>query len=165
MIKLTWVDVGLATEPGRYDSRNGLIEVTSNDLWVWQKYPNAAFVVMQSSPFSGVTISRLGTFELREDWNVPRNERGIEPYETDDEDINGSREPQMRSIAPPIPDGSDLVPLARHPVSEVPADKAAEETAIETVEETKNDIRDPVEQVSDLRKRIDAWITGSDQTS
>ena len=76
MIKLTWVDVGMATEPGQYQSRYGLVEVTADDLWVWQKYPNAAFVVMQPSPFSDETVSRLGTFELRENWNVPGHEKG-----------------------------------------------------------------------------------------
>jgi hypothetical protein len=75
MKKLTWVEVGLATEPGQYESRFGLVEVTADDLWVWTKYPNAAFVVMQPSPFSGEVISRLGTFELRQDWDVPRNEK------------------------------------------------------------------------------------------
>ena len=65
----------MATEPGQYDSRYGLVEVTAGDLWIWTKYPNAAFVVMQPSPFSEETVSRLGTFELREDWNVPRNEK------------------------------------------------------------------------------------------
>jgi hypothetical protein len=75
MKKLTWVEVGLATEPGQYESRFGLVEVTADDLWVWTKYPNAAFVVMQPSPSSGEVISRLGTFELRQDWDVPRNEK------------------------------------------------------------------------------------------
>jgi hypothetical protein len=75
MRKLTWAEVGMPTEPGQYDSRYGLIEVTVDDLWVWTKYPNAAFVVMQPSPFAEETVSRLGTFELREDWDVPPNER------------------------------------------------------------------------------------------
>jgi hypothetical protein len=76
MIMLTWAEVGLVTEPGRYDSRHGIVEVTADDLWVWTKFPNAAFVLMQPSPYSEETVSRLGTFELREDWNVPQNERG-----------------------------------------------------------------------------------------
>jgi hypothetical protein len=67
MKKLTWAEVGMANEPGRYETRYGLIEVTADDLWVWSKYPNAAFVVMQPSPFSEETVSRLGTFELGED--------------------------------------------------------------------------------------------------
>jgi hypothetical protein len=75
MNKLTWAEVGLATEPGRYNSRYGLVEVTADDLWVWTKYPNAAFVVMHPSPFSEETFCRLGTFELREDWDLPRDER------------------------------------------------------------------------------------------
>ena len=65
MKKLTWAEVGMANEPGSYHSRYGLIEITADDLWVWSKYPNAAFVVLQPSPFTEETISRLGTFELR----------------------------------------------------------------------------------------------------
>jgi hypothetical protein len=34
MIRLTWVEIGLATAPGRYDSRYGVIEVTSDDVWI-----------------------------------------------------------------------------------------------------------------------------------
>jgi len=75
LIMLTWADIGLATEPSRYDSRHGVVEVTADDLWIWTKYPNAAFVLMQPSPYSEENVSRLGTFELREDWNVPQNER------------------------------------------------------------------------------------------
>ena len=75
MKKLIWADVGLATEPGHYESRFGLVEVNAADVSVWTKYPNAAFVVMQPSPFSDEVVSRLGTFELRQDWNVPRNEK------------------------------------------------------------------------------------------
>lgn len=75
MIKLRWAQVGMATEPGRYDSQYGAVEVTADDLWIWTKYPNAAFVLMQPSPFSDEAVSRLGTFELREDWNVPGNEQ------------------------------------------------------------------------------------------
>jgi hypothetical protein len=71
MKKLTWAEVGMANEPGRYETRYGLIEVTADDLWVWSKYPNAAFVVMQPSPFSEETVSRLGTFELGEDCDAP----------------------------------------------------------------------------------------------
>jgi hypothetical protein len=31
--------------------------------------------LMQPSPYSDETLSRLGTFELRKDWNVPGNEK------------------------------------------------------------------------------------------
>jgi hypothetical protein len=75
MIKLTWAQVGLASEPGIYDTRHGSVEVTADDIWVWSKYPNAAFLLMQPSPYSEETASRLGTFELREDWNVPGDEK------------------------------------------------------------------------------------------
>jgi hypothetical protein len=75
MKKLTWAEIRMATEPGRYDSRYGLVEVTADDLWIWTKYSNAAFVVMQPSPFAEETLSRLGTFELREDWDLSSGEK------------------------------------------------------------------------------------------
>jgi hypothetical protein len=156
MIKLTWVDVAMATEPGRYDSRYGLIEVTSDDLWVWQKYPNAAFVVMQPSPFSDETVCRLGTFELREDWSVPGHEKGVEPEPPDagagDDAIDDLKDQQTDTATPPKLDASDLVRLDRDdPVAALVAD---------TAEDTKIGRLDSVEQLSDLKSRIDALITG-----
>jgi hypothetical protein len=74
MIKLTWAQVGLASEPGIYDTRHGSIEVTADDIWIWSKYPNAAFLLMQPSLFGGNSLT-LGTFEFREDWNVPGDEK------------------------------------------------------------------------------------------
>jgi len=64
IIKLIWAEVGKATEAGRYETRYGLVEITADDLWVWSKYPNAAFVLMR--PFSDDKCARLGSFELRE---------------------------------------------------------------------------------------------------
>jgi hypothetical protein len=66
MMRLTLPELGNPTDPGRYDSRYGVIEVTADDLWIWTQHPNAAFVVMQPSPYSEKTYSWLGTFELRE---------------------------------------------------------------------------------------------------
>jgi hypothetical protein len=74
MKKLTWAEVGTPTEPGRYESRYGLIEVTVDDLSIWKKFPHAAFVVMQPSPFSEEVVSRLGTFELRDELDGTQSE-------------------------------------------------------------------------------------------
>jgi hypothetical protein len=156
MIKLTWVDVGKATEPGRYDSRYGLIEVTSDDLWIWQKYPNAAFVVMQPSPYSDETVCRLGTFELREDWNVPGYEKGVEPAlaEASDDELDDLKHQPTNTVTPPKSDPSDLgVRLDRYdPVTAPPAAEAAEETQIGPL--------DSVEPPDELQRRIDALIKG-----
>ena len=51
-MRLTLPELGMPTDPGRYDSRYGIIEVTADDLWIWTQHPNAAFVVMQPSPYS-----------------------------------------------------------------------------------------------------------------
>jgi hypothetical protein len=51
-----------------------LIEVTVDDLSIWKKFPHAAFVVMQPSPFSEEVVSRLGTFELRDELDGTQSE-------------------------------------------------------------------------------------------
>ena len=156
MINLTWIEIGLATEPGRYDSRYGVIEVTSDDLWVWQKYPNAAFVVMQPSPFSDETVSRLGTFELRENWNVPGQEKGDGPSNAGagDEAIDDR---QTEAVPSSKPHASDLIYLDHKP--SVESSSAAAEPAKETMIERRENSAEPL---IDLQKRIEALIKGSD---
>jgi hypothetical protein len=78
--KLTWAQVGLVTEPGRYMFRFGGLTITSDDIAVWQQYPNAAFTLLRT-----VTMAqpgdeaeeefRLGTFELRIDSNYSESEK------------------------------------------------------------------------------------------
>jgi hypothetical protein len=62
--KLSWDDVGKATEPGQYKSRYGLIQVRADEIRIWKAYPNAAFAVMQPSPYSDQDVSRLGSFDV-----------------------------------------------------------------------------------------------------
>jgi hypothetical protein len=62
--KLSWNDVGMATEPGQYKSRYGLVQVRADEIWIWKMHPNATFVVMQPSPYSAQDVSRLGSFDL-----------------------------------------------------------------------------------------------------
>jgi hypothetical protein len=78
--KVTWAQVGRVTEPGRYMLRFGWVTITVQDLAIWEQYPNAAFTFYTT----GLTTDteektgekfRLGIFELRQDWNVPQNER------------------------------------------------------------------------------------------
>jgi hypothetical protein len=150
IIKLTWVDVRMVTEPGRYDSRYGLIEVTPDDLWIWQKYPNAAFVLMQPSLLSDETVCRLGTFELREGWNVPGHEKGIEPECSEasisNERIDNLKDHQTEAAAPPKPEASDPAPINQDEPAWAPEADVGEE------------------QLSDLQSRIDALIKGSHST-
>ena len=62
--KLSWSDVGMATAPGQYKSRYGLVQVRADEIWIWKMHPNATFVVMQPSPYSDQEVSRLGSFDL-----------------------------------------------------------------------------------------------------
>jgi hypothetical protein len=77
--KITWPQVGLVTEPGRYMFKFGCLRVTAEDLVVWKQYPNAAFTIVRTETTAveaGEEVAeeyRLGTFELRE--NLLLNER------------------------------------------------------------------------------------------
>jgi hypothetical protein len=62
--KLSWSDVGMATAPGQYKSRYGLVQVRADEIWIWKMHPTATFVVMQPSPYSDQEVSRLGSFDL-----------------------------------------------------------------------------------------------------
>jgi len=62
--KLGWSDIGMATEPGQYSSRYGLIQVQENEIWIWKMHPNATFTVMHPSPYSSQNFSQLGSFDL-----------------------------------------------------------------------------------------------------
>jgi hypothetical protein len=35
----------MVTEPGQYESRFGLVEITAEDLAIWKQFPQAAFTV------------------------------------------------------------------------------------------------------------------------
>ena len=77
--KITWAQVGLVTEPGRYIFKFGWLTITEDDLVVWDQYPNAAFTLVRTTTTiaeAGEEVAeeyRLGTFELRE--NLSFNER------------------------------------------------------------------------------------------
>jgi len=76
MNKLTWPEVGMVTEPGQYESRFGLVEITAEDLAIWMQFPQAAFTVAGLSPHSSAErILRLGTFELRTESNYSESEK------------------------------------------------------------------------------------------
>jgi hypothetical protein len=78
--KVTWTQVGRVTEPGRYMLRFGWVTITAEDLAIWEQYPNAAFTFYTAGLATDTEEKpgeefRLGIFELREDWNVPQNEK------------------------------------------------------------------------------------------
>ena len=73
--KLSWNDVGMATEPGQYKSRYGLVQVRAEEIWIWKMHPNATFVVMQPSPYSDRDVSRLGSFDLGSQERLARDEK------------------------------------------------------------------------------------------
>ncbi|WP_249161342.1 hypothetical protein [Bradyrhizobium manausense] len=64
ILRLRFSDVGEPREPGEHRSHYGPVEITRHDLAVWKAFPNAIFTVIQPSPYSNATISRLGTFEV-----------------------------------------------------------------------------------------------------
>jgi hypothetical protein len=84
--KLTWAQVGLVTEPGRYMFKFGWLTITADAVAIWQKYPTAAFTLYSTSVATGSETEaeadeaageefRLGTFELRADSNYSEIEK------------------------------------------------------------------------------------------
>ena len=76
--KITWAQVGLVTEPGRYMFKFGWLMITADDLAIWKQFPNAMFTLYSA----GTTTQpggeaeeefRLGTFELPPE-NISRSQ-------------------------------------------------------------------------------------------
>ncbi len=64
--KVTWQMVGHVAEPGRYMFRFGWLTVTSDDLAVWTRFPDATFTLVKtaSQEVGGVSEEfHLGVFE------------------------------------------------------------------------------------------------------
>jgi len=63
--KVTWQKAGRVTEPGRYMFRYGWLTVTTDDLAVWQQFPEASFTLLNlpSSPDEPEEF-HLGAFEI-----------------------------------------------------------------------------------------------------
>jgi hypothetical protein len=71
--KITWQRAGGVTEPGRYMFTFGWLRVTSDDLAVWNQFPDAAFTLVELPAHPGEADEaeevhaeefHLGTFEL-----------------------------------------------------------------------------------------------------
>jgi hypothetical protein len=68
MNKLLWGDVGMAAEPGQYETRFGLVEITVDDLAIFKNFPHAAFAFVGFSPhYSSEMVLRLGAFDMGDD--------------------------------------------------------------------------------------------------
>ncbi len=63
--KVTWQKVGRVTEPGRYMFRFGWLTVSTDDLAIWQQFPEAVFTLVNlpSEPDAPEEF-HLGAFEL-----------------------------------------------------------------------------------------------------
>jgi hypothetical protein len=74
--KITWQRAGGVTEPGRYMFTFGWLTVTSEDLAIWNQFPDAAFTLVELPPRAAGADEgqdaeetkaeefHLGTFEL-----------------------------------------------------------------------------------------------------
>ena len=71
--KITWQRAGGVTEPGRYMFTFGWLTVTSDDLKIWNQFPDAAFTLVELPAHRERTEEadevhaeefHLGTFEL-----------------------------------------------------------------------------------------------------
>jgi hypothetical protein len=71
--KITWQRAGGVTEPGRYMFTFGWLTVTSDDIKVWNQFPDASFTLVELpvNAEAGEEVEEvhaeefhLGTFEL-----------------------------------------------------------------------------------------------------
>jgi hypothetical protein len=63
--KITRRQLGRLTEPGRYPLSFSWLTITAQDLAVWEKFPNAAFTLVQkASAADDERVFRLGSFEM-----------------------------------------------------------------------------------------------------
>ena len=62
--KVTWARVGRVTEPGRYLFRFGYVTITSKDLDIWKKFPNAEFAIVAQRSVSEADEYVLGSFDV-----------------------------------------------------------------------------------------------------
>ena len=67
--KVNWQQLGHVSEPGRYMFRFGWLTVTSEDLAIWEQFPDAMFALVKTAAATAVGDAEefhLGAFELRE---------------------------------------------------------------------------------------------------
>jgi hypothetical protein len=64
--KINWAKIGRVTEPGRYKCFFGYLNVTSEDIEVWTRYPDATFTLIARPPTDQSVGEeyRLGAFDI-----------------------------------------------------------------------------------------------------
>jgi hypothetical protein len=61
--RVSWKQIGLVQEPGRYMLRFGWVTVSADDLQIWSQFPNATFALYEVSGESENEY-RLGSVDL-----------------------------------------------------------------------------------------------------
>ncbi|MET4034709.1 MULTISPECIES: hypothetical protein [unclassified Bradyrhizobium] len=64
--KINWDKIGRVTEPGRYKRFFGYLTVTSEDIEVWTRYPDATFTLL-ARPTTDQSLGEdygLGAFDI-----------------------------------------------------------------------------------------------------
>jgi hypothetical protein len=62
--KITYAQVGLISEPGRYMFRFGWLTITAEDLAIWKQFPAAAFTMISFDSSEDGEEYRLGSFDI-----------------------------------------------------------------------------------------------------
>jgi hypothetical protein len=62
--RVSWKDVGLVEEPGRYMLRFGWVTIRTEDLAIWEKYPDATFALYEVFGTESSDEYRLGSIDL-----------------------------------------------------------------------------------------------------
>ena len=65
--KVTWQKVGRVTEPGRYMFRFGGLTISTEDLAIWNRFPDAEFALVRMAPGDDGDEFRLGAFDVGQD--------------------------------------------------------------------------------------------------
>ena len=62
--RVSWKQVGLVKEAGRYMFKFGWVTVTAEDLQIWHQFPDATFALYEVHGVDGNDEYRLGSVEL-----------------------------------------------------------------------------------------------------
>jgi hypothetical protein len=62
--RVSWKQVGLVQEPGRYMLRFGWVTVTAEDLAIWTQFPEATFALYEVPGAEKSNEYRLGSIDI-----------------------------------------------------------------------------------------------------
>lgn len=65
--KVTWQKVGRVIEPGRYMFTFGWVNISAEDLVIWNQFPNASFALVRMPTADSEDEFHLGAFDPGED--------------------------------------------------------------------------------------------------